>query len=138
MSHVYFPFPLCSQELAFTHPIDQTLDMRNLLPWTHRRCLKLLYKTCGHHALLPEALDVPVHYEQTRDALFRGGYADVYKGKCRDQEVAVKVIRTYSTDELQKVINVSCRTCSTPAHRMTRKLREAVLQRGCDVEVPSP
>ena len=67
---------------------------------------------CAQHAVLPRTLKVPICYDRTGDALFRGGHADVWKGKCRGREVAVKVIRTYSTSDLQKIIGVGRRTCS--------------------------
>ena len=38
---------------------------------------------------------VPAGYDPTDDALYRGGYADVWKGEYRGREVAVKVIRLY-------------------------------------------
>lgn len=68
--------------------------------------LKLLYRTCGYHALLPGALEVSVPYEKTGSSACRGGFADVWKAKYRDGYVAVKVIRTYTNRELRKVINV--------------------------------
>ena len=98
--------------MALTHSADQALDRPDLPPPTGKKCLKLLYKTCGHHALLPRTLDIPVHYDRTGAALFRGGYADVWKGEHCGQNVAVKVIRTYSNSDLQKIIGVSCSLCS--------------------------
>ena len=80
--------------------------MSELAPVTRNKCLRLLYRTCGQYALLPRALKVPVCYNQAGNALYKGGYADVWKGKYRGQDVAVKIIRVYSTDKLQKVINV--------------------------------
>lgn len=56
---------------------------------------------------------VPVCYDPTGHALYRGGCADVWKEKYCGEDVAVKVIRTYSTDELRKIIHVGC---STPAY----------------------
>jgi hypothetical protein len=88
--------------------VDQALHAPDLSPGTRKQCLKLLYRTCGHHALLPGALKVPVTYDQTTHVVYRGGYADVSKGRYRDQDVAVKAIRTYSNTELRKVINVGC------------------------------
>ncbi|KAF9793371.1 kinase-like domain-containing protein, partial [Thelephora terrestris] len=38
-----------------------------------------------------------------------GGYADVWKGTYHSRAVAVKVIRTYSTYDLQKIINAFCK-----------------------------
>ena len=81
--------------------------MPELSPGTRKKCLKLLYKTCGRHALLPRALKIPSCYDRTSVALFRGGFADVWKGEHRGRDVAVKVIRTYSNSDLQKIIGVS-------------------------------
>lgn len=90
--------------------LDRSLCHTPDLPsWTRKICLKLLYMMCGHHALLPSALKVPVCYDQSSHALYRGGYADVWKGEYHGQDTAVKVIRTYSNVELQKVINRFCK-----------------------------
>jgi hypothetical protein len=96
------------------HSVDQALNMPELPPQTRKRCLKLLYRTCGRHALLPRTLKIQVRYNQTGTALYRGGFADVWKGEHCDRDVAVKVIRTYSDDELQKIIGVSYRSYSLP------------------------
>jgi hypothetical protein len=92
----------------FIDVIDEALDGPDLLPDTRKKCLKSLYRTCGRHALLPRALKIPACYDRTSVASFRGGFADVWKGEHRGQDVAVKVIRTYSNSNLQKIIGVSC------------------------------
>jgi len=79
---------------------------------------------------------VPICYDRTGDALFRGGYADVWKGRCCGREVAVKVIRTYSTSDLQKIIRVGHWTYSLSTANSLMELVE-VLQGGSDVEIPS-
>ena len=63
---------------------------------------------CGHHALLPMAMQIVVSYERMRSASYRGGFADVWKGDHFGRDVAVKVVRTYSDSNLQKVLGVSC------------------------------
>lgn len=63
---------------------------------------------CGRHAFLPKSLNIPVCYDRTSDALYSGGFADVWKGEHDGREVAVKVIRKYSDSDLQKMIGVSC------------------------------
>ena len=63
---------------------------------------------CGRHALLPTSLKIPVSFERTDDVLYRGGFADVWKGEYRGRDVAVKVIRIYSDSDLQRVLGVSC------------------------------
>jgi hypothetical protein len=50
---------------------------------------------------------IPVCCDLTGDALYRGGCADIRKGNYRGQDVAVKVIRTYSDSDLQKIVGVS-------------------------------
>ena len=54
-------------------------------------------------------MKIPVWYDQISRALYRGGFADVWKGRYRDQDVAVKVLRTYSNSDLGKIIGVSYR-----------------------------
>ena len=91
-----------------TYSINQALDMPELSPWAQNQCLRPLYKTCGRYALLPKAMEIPTCYDPTGNALYSGGYADVWKGKYLGGDVAVKVIRTFSNSDLAKVIGVSC------------------------------
>ena len=93
---------------TFIDVMDEALDRPDLSPRTRKKCLKSLYRTCGLHALLPRALNVPVCCDRTGDALYSGGFADVWKGEHRGRDVAVKVIRTHSKSDLQKIIGVSC------------------------------
>ena len=95
----------------------------------------MLYRTCGHHALLPGALKVPVCYNRTSNVLYKGGYADVWKGKYCGQDMAVKVVRTYSSDDLRKIINVGC-TISGYFVLVTTFYTE-LLPRSRDGEIPS-
>ena len=81
-------------------------------------------------------LKAPIFYDRIGDPLFRGGHADVWKGECCGRDVAVKVIRTYSTSDLQKIIRVGRCTCSISTANSLKELVE-VLQGGSDVEVPS-
>ena len=82
---------------------------------------------CRRHALLPRALKIPFCYDRTGVALYRGGFADVWKGKHRGREVAVKVLRTYSNSDLQRIAGVSYWLCSLPACRCT----DSPVQRFC-------
>ena len=88
--------------------VYQALDRPDLLPRARGGCLKLLRKICSRHALLPTSLKAPISFERTGDAMYRGGFADVWKGKHCGRDVAVKVLRTYSNGDLQKVMGVSC------------------------------
>lgn len=87
--------------------------MPNHPPLIQQGFIKLLYRACGHYALLPSVLD--------------------YRG----QDVAVKVIRTYSNRELRGVINVGCWPCFVCAYyALIILLYAEVLQGSCDVEIP--
>ena len=95
-------------EPVLTYSVNQALDMPDLSPWARNQCLRPLYRTCGRYALLPKTMEIPICYDRTGDALYSGGYADVWKGQYLGRDVAVKVIRTYSSSDLEKVIGVSC------------------------------
>ena len=99
---------------ALDHPpsTDQALDLPGLLPWFRKKCLSALCKICGRQALLPRSLRVPLCYDRSDDPLYRGGYADVWKGEHRGRHVAVKVLRVYSTSDFDKITNVGFSVCS--------------------------
>jgi hypothetical protein len=60
----------------------------------------------------------------------------VWKGQHCGRDVAVKVIRTYSDDDLQRVIGVRYWSCSLFAYLRADTTTVAILQRGCNVENP--
>ena len=94
---------------AFVDVIDEALeDCDLLLPQIRRKCLKSLYKTCGRCALLPKSLAIDVCYDRTDVAIYSGGFGDIWRGEHCGRHVAVKVVRTYSNSDLQKIIGVSC------------------------------
>ena len=70
-------------------------------------CLRLLYRICGCHALLPKSLAIPVFYDRTEDPPYHGGFAGVWKGISDGLEVAVKVIKLYQSSNQVKIRRVS-------------------------------
>ena len=108
--------PLITRDLSrgsvLTQSVEQALDRPDLPQSARVKCLRRLYKTCGFHKLLPKNLKVSIGYDHNQYPLFRGGYADVWKGEHCGRDVAVKVIRTYSRSDLQKITGVSCRSFS--------------------------
>jgi len=46
------------------------------------------------------------HYDPAEEPLCRGGFADVWKGQYQGLEVAVKVLRMYSTNDLRQMRGV--------------------------------
>jgi len=104
---------LCRSELTIsTRSIAQALDRTDLPLRARKDCLRSMYRTCGRHGLLPTTLKILISYDQTSDPLYRGGFADVWKGEYRGRDVAVKILRTHSNADLQKIIGVSCWLCS--------------------------
>ena len=69
--------------------------------------MRSLYKTCAVRSLLPRSLQIEVCYNPSGVALGRGGFSDVWKGKCGDREVAVKVLRIDINSDMQKITRVS-------------------------------
>ena len=71
-----------------------------------RKCLNTLCKICGHHALLPSPFQISICFDRSEEALYSGGYADVWMGKHQGHKVAVKVLKVYSTSNLDKITSV--------------------------------
>jgi len=67
-----------------------------------------LYKICGRQALLPRSLGIPLCYDPTEAPLRCGGFADVWKGTHRGQEVAAKALRVRSTNDFERIRKVGC------------------------------
>ena len=67
--------------LTLARLANQVMDRVYLLPQIRKKCLKLLYRMCGQHAYLPRAMKIHAEYDRTSVALYRGGSADVWKGK---------------------------------------------------------
>jgi len=86
----------------------------SLAPEVRKSCLRTVYKICGHQALLPRALTIQLDSDLTGDALYGGGFADVWKGRYRDQDVAVKILRVYQTN-VQQIKGVGRWSCFGPA-----------------------
>lgn len=100
------------EKSLLTHFVGQALDRRDFSPLVREKCLRRLYRTCGCYAILPTALKISVRCDRSDNALYRGGYADVWKGEYHGRDVAVKVVRAYSNSDSQKLFRVSCRLCS--------------------------
>jgi len=79
-------------------------------------------------------MKVLIQYDRTSAALCRGGFGDVWKGEYNGRDVAVKVVRTYSNSDLQKILGVSCLRCF--ACMFTDEHCVEVLQGSCDLEDP--
>ena len=81
--------------------------------WT--RCLQVLSKICGRHALLPRSLSIPISWDPAEEPLYRAGCADVWKGISCGQNVAIKIPRLYRSvghERVKKVSSGSSPICS--------------------------
>ena len=94
--------------LAQISMLLKALDFLKLKPKLWKKCLSTLCKICGRQALLPKSLQIPLCYDRSGFPKYRGGYADVWMGEYQGLQVAVKVLRVYSTSDFNKIINVGC------------------------------
>ena len=134
------PFPAAIGRLGllkFTvvYSVPQALVVLELPLAVRKKCIKILYTTCRDRALIPRAMNVSVRYDPAKPPLYRGGFGDVWKGEYCGREVAIKVIKTYSNTELQKVRGVSRWLNPRSTFRLT-EYRTEFLQGGRDVEDP--
>lgn len=83
----------------------------SLAPLIRRECVHSLSRICRRLALLPNSLDIPFYYDNTGYPLEFDGFADVWKGRCHDQEVAVRVQRVNPTSDLIRIVRVSHWQC---------------------------
>jgi len=72
-------------------------------------CLHCLYRVCGREALVPRSLELPLSYPTD----CHGGFADVWKGRHDGREVAVKVLRVYSSGDPGRIRKVGSMALST-------------------------
>ena len=79
----------------------------SLEPSLQGKCLITLYRICGRQGLLPKSVQIPLCYNRTDPPLYRGGFAEVWKGKHQGREVAVKVLKVSEASDLAKVTKVS-------------------------------
>ena len=77
------------------------------MPHLRNNCLKLLYRACACHALLPTSLQVELEDSLIGVPVCRGGSGEVHKCKYRGQQVAVKVLKVYANDDPRNVARVS-------------------------------
>jgi hypothetical protein len=75
-------------------------------PALRRHHVKALIKLSGATGLYPECL-VLKGIEIIGDAVAGGGFADIFKGRLRDQEIAVKVLRVYQKSDIEKLLKVT-------------------------------
>ena len=86
--------------------INQALNLPDLPPQLRRKWLRALCRVCGHRALLPRSLQIPLCYDRLQVPQYEGGCADVWMGSHQGRRVAAKVLRVYSTSDFGKIRRV--------------------------------
>lgn len=116
--------------------IGQVLGKPNNLPQKIRaKCLRTSWSICGLQALLPKSLQIQLFYDPHNDPAVSSGTADTWKGQHLGQDVAVRALRVYKTDDPGQIRKVS----SLPLFGIINKPTVSctgVLQGGCDMEEP--
>jgi hypothetical protein len=74
-------------------------------PALKRRHLKALIRLSGATGLYPECL-VLKGIEIIGDAVGGGGFADIFKGRLRGEEIAVKMLKVYQKSDIEKLLKV--------------------------------
>ena len=74
--------------------------------------MKLLRAMCARHTLVTSSLKIELYDDPPGPPVCRGGFGDVWEREYRGQKVAVKVLRTYVSTDLQHTIRVGRRWCS--------------------------
>ena len=74
--------------------------------------MRAVYRICGRQTLLPRSLVIPLCYDPGEDPLFHGGFANVWKGRYKDEDVAAKVVKVYTKDDPKKTRSVGSWWCS--------------------------
>ena len=69
--------------------------------------------------MLPRSLRIPLCYDPAETPLYRGGFADVWKGRYDGREVSAKVVRVYSASDLERVTRVGCPRPAAPIDELT-------------------
>jgi len=97
---------------------------------------------CGRHALLPSPFQIPPSsFNRSKEALYSGGYADIWLGEYQGRKVAVKVLRVYSTSDFNKITSVGHhpRFAKSAYQRADDRCDRAdILQGSHSVEEPLP
>jgi len=59
-------------------------------------------------AIVPRSLEIPLCYDPADSPVSHGGFSDVWKGQYNERDVAAKVLRIYTSDDLVWVRRVCC------------------------------
>ena len=130
---------LCGENAqSFVDVVYETLD--TLAPRLQSKSLGVLREICDRQALLPRSIKIPLCCNLSDTPWDQDGYTDAWKGQHQGCHVVVRVLRPAldSASDFETVTSVGFRSSSGVAFRQLMFVTAAVLQGGCDLEVPSP
>ena len=78
----------------------------DISPEYEHRHMAALIKLSKASGLVPECL-ILKGIELDSKPIAGGGYGDVYKGRSRGQEMALKALRVYQKSDIQKLLKVT-------------------------------
>ncbi|KAK0498050.1 kinase-like domain-containing protein, partial [Armillaria luteobubalina] len=88
----------------------QELDRACDAEWYHTTCMKCLRALCKARGAVPSSLFLRDVTKEGDNAIDGGGFADIWKGRFRGNQVCLKVLRVFGTDEQKaKVLGEFCR-----------------------------
>ena len=68
-----------------------------------------LRKLCSEWGILPTSYTLTDDLEASKNGpSTQGGFADICRGRYKDREVAIKILRTYLADDPATVTKVEC------------------------------
>jgi hypothetical protein len=98
------------------------------------KLLNKLCKTCSRHRVIPKSMLIPDCSTGSVEVEC-GGFADVSRGTYQGRQVAIKVVRVYTTSDLDVILSVSLlfhlHRCACAGQRIAE-----LLPRGSRVEAP--
>jgi len=71
--------------------------------------MKSLREMCARYTLVPQSLKIELGDDSTGTLMFSGGFGDVWKRQYQGREVAVKVLRTNTTNDLGLISRRFCK-----------------------------
>lgn len=85
----------------------QVLERNEVSDQERTKFLNILFRTCSRERSVPNSMRITSCYDEQTIEERHGGYvANVFKGEDRGRPVAVKVVRSYLTDDPDKCLSV--------------------------------
>jgi len=98
---------------SYIDSLDKIIDILQADPDLQKRCIRALRKTCGIYGVLPTSHTVRFKFTKPGQRPFAsGGFSDVWRvsdERNRDRMFAVKSLRVYEVDPVEKINKKYCK-----------------------------